>query len=64
MARNDSAVVNPWGQYSDWVELYNPGAAPLDLSGMSLSVDQLQPGQWVFPAGTTLAAGGYLVRLV
>ena len=64
MARNDSAVVNPWGQYSDWVELYNPGAASFDLSGMSLSVDQLQPGQWVFPAGTTLAAGGYLVRVV
>jgi hypothetical protein len=61
MARNDSAVVNPWGQYSDWLELYNPGAVPLDLSGMSLSVNQLQPGQWVLPAGTTLAAGGYLV---
>jgi hypothetical protein len=61
MARNDSAVVNPWGQYCDWIELYNPGAAPLDLSGMSLSVNQLQPGQWVFPGGTTLAAGGYLV---
>ena len=61
MARNDSAVVNPWGQYSDWVELYNPGAASFDLSGMSLSLDQLQPCQWVFPAGTTLAAGGYLV---
>ncbi len=61
MARNDSAVVNPWGQHSDWVELYNPGAAAFDLSGMSLSVDQLEPGQWVFPAGTTLAAGGYLV---
>src|SRR5258706_13628950 len=27
---------------------------------MSLSADQLQPGQWLFPAGTTIPAGGYL----
>jgi hypothetical protein len=61
MARNDSAVVNPWGRYSDWIELYNPTTGAVDLSGMSLSVNQSQPGQWVFPAGTTLAAGAYLV---
>ncbi len=61
MARNDSAVVNSWGEASDWVELYNPGPGTFDLSGMSLSLDQLEPGQWVFPAGTSLAAGGYLV---
>ena len=60
MARNDSAVVNPWGQYSDWLELYNPATNSFDLSGMSLSLDQSIPGQWVFPAGTTIAAGGYL----
>jgi hypothetical protein len=60
MARNDSAVVNPWGQYSDWLELYNPGAAPFDLSGMSLSVDKSAPGQWVFPSGTIIGANGYL----
>jgi hypothetical protein len=61
MARNDSAVVNPWGRHSGWIELYNPTAAAADLSGMSLSVNQFQPGQWVFPAGTTLAAGAYLI---
>lgn len=60
MARNDSAVVNPWGQYSDWLELYNPGTNSFDLTGMSLSVDQSIPGQWMFPTGTTIAAGGYL----
>lgn len=61
MARNDSAVVNPWGQYSDWVELYNPGAASVDLSGMSMSVDKSAPGEWVFPAGTTITPGGYFI---
>jgi len=61
MARNDSAVVNPWGNYSDWIELYNPGPASTNLSGMSLSVNQLMPGQWAFPTNTTIAAGGYLI---
>ena len=61
MARNTSAVVDPWGGYADWIELYNSGAAAFDLSGMSLSVNQSEPGQWLFPTGTTLPAGGYLV---
>ncbi len=61
MARNDSAIVNPWGQYSDWIELYNPGAVLFDLSGMSLSVDKSVPGQWVFPSGTVIGPGGYLM---
>jgi hypothetical protein len=60
MARNESSVVNPWGQYSDWLELHNPGTNSFDLSGMSLSLDQSTPGQWIFPAGATIAAGGYL----
>ena len=61
MARNESAVVDPWGGYSDWLELYNPGGAAVDLTGMSMSVNEVKPGQWMIPAGTTLAAGGYLV---
>ena len=61
MARNSSAVVSPWGRYADWFELYNPSAAQLDLSGFSLSVNQAEPGQWVFPTGTTLAPGAYLI---
>jgi hypothetical protein len=60
MARNDSAVVDPWGQYSGWLELYNPGLISFDLSGMSLSVGKSNPGQWVFPSGTTIPSGGYL----
>jgi hypothetical protein len=28
---------------------------------MSVSLDQSQPGQWTFPSGTTIAAGGYVI---
>jgi hypothetical protein len=61
MARNKSAVTNALGQVVDWVELFNPGASAFSLAGMSLSADSLEPGQWVFPAGASIAANGYLV---
>ncbi len=44
-----------------WVELYNPKAIAFDLSGMSMSVNEKNPGQWVFPAGSKIQAGGFLV---
>ncbi len=61
LARNDSAVTNCLGQTADFIELYNPGADAFDLSGMSLSVDRPEPGQWRFPFGTTIPGLGYLV---
>jgi hypothetical protein len=41
----------------EWIELHNPMALDLDVSGWSLrgAVD------WVFPEGTILPAGGYVV---
>jgi len=61
MARNRSAVTNGAGQVSDWVEFYNPGPTNFNLGGMSLSVDELQPGQWIFPSNTIIAANSYLI---
>jgi hypothetical protein len=61
MARNRSSYTNGLGEVSDWIELYNPAATNLDLSGMSLSVGSAEPMEWVFPAGTVISAGGFLV---
>lgn len=59
MADNRSAV--PLGAgFPDWIELHNAGGQPVDLSGWSLTDDD-DPRRFVFPAGTTLPAGGYLV---
>ncbi|MBE3096092.1 MAG: lamin tail domain-containing protein [Planctomycetes bacterium] len=51
------------GDYSspDWIEIYNPTDAAAALDGFYLTDDLDAPQQWAFPAGTTLAAGGYLV---
>ena len=61
MAVNRLAWTNQWGNTADWVELYNPGPGAFDLTGMSVSDDANSPGQWVFPAGSLLPGGGYVI---
>lgn len=46
---------------SEFVELFNPAATNFNLAGCSISVDRPQPGQWVFPPGTVMAPGSYLI---
>ena len=50
-------MYNAWADGADWLELHNPGAEPVDLSGWQL-VDAVEH---TFPDGTVLAADGYLV---
>jgi hypothetical protein len=61
LAINDTVVTNSLGRTTDWIELYNTNSASFDLSGMRLTTDPNEPAQWTFPAGTTMAANGYLV---
>ncbi len=49
------------GDYADWIELFNPGASPVDLSDWSLTDSASDPRRFVFPSGTVLAAGAALV---
>ena len=51
----DAAAAAP-----DWIEFYNPGVATVDLSLWYLT-DSDPTHIFVFPMGTTLAPGGYLV---
>jgi len=59
MADNRRAVPHG-GVYPDWIELHNPGETAVDLSGWSLT-DDSNPRKFVFPGGTILPPGGYLV---
>ena len=47
------------GDTTDWIELVNTGAAPVDVSGWILR-DNGATSAATVPAGTTLAAGGHL----
>ena len=50
----------------EWIELYNPGSDPVDLSGWVLTDDSQFPspaggeGECLLPAGATLPVGGFL----
>src|SRR6185503_17255576 len=49
------------GNYLDVIELYNDGTGPIDLADFSITDDPTKPRKFVFPAGTTLGAGQYMV---
>lgn len=63
MAANNSTIVPNavTGTFNDWVELYNEGAAPVDLGGWHLTDNFTNPAKWTFPAGTVIPAGGYKI---
>ena len=63
MADNDGAFEDPDdpGDYEDWLELYNPGSAAVDLGGMFLTDDLSDPTQFEIPAGVVIPARGFVV---
>ncbi len=61
MSSNASAIADPDGDYSDWLELYNPGPAAYDLTGCWLSDSAGTPLRWQFPAAVIPAQGHLLV---
>jgi hypothetical protein len=61
MARNATAVLDPFGQYADWIEFYNDGMTRIDLSGYSISLDSMKTNPWWFPQGVSIAGRSYLI---
>ncbi len=59
MADNQTAVTNG-NDFPDWLEIWNRGTNSVSLANWSLS-DGGNARSFVFPGGTTIAAGGYLV---
>ncbi|WP_282852146.1 lamin tail domain-containing protein [Gulosibacter sediminis] len=53
-------VESSGGNPGDWIELFNPADSEVDLSGYILR-DSDDDHTFVIPAGTVVAAGGYLV---
>lgn len=60
MARNTSTLPDEDGQFSDWIELHNSGAAPVNLDGWYLTDTTNNLTRWRIPA-TNIAANSYLV---
>ena len=49
MAANNSGVRDADGEFSDWIEIYNPERAAVSLGGWHLSDDPLDLTKWQFP---------------
>jgi len=56
---NISATVDNYGDYSDWVELYNAGSATVNLTGYHMSDNVNNVMKWAFPSGS-LAPGAFI----
>ena len=59
LASNAAGILDQDGNHSDWIEIQNTSAAPVDLGGWYLTNDAANPTKWQFPS-TTIAAGGFL----
>lgn len=60
MASNSFVLTDKDGEYSDWIEIYNPTSNEVNLSGWSLTDDKNDSFKWIFP-DTIVNANGYLI---
>lgn len=61
MSSNNITAYDEYGEYNDWIELYNNSSSDVDISGYFLSDDLLIPTKWQIPAGTVIGANDYLI---
>ncbi len=60
MSSNIDGLRDDDQEASDWIELYNPGASAIELTGWGISDDPNDSFQWVFPA-SAIGPGEFLV---
>ena len=58
---NDTTIADGYGEYDDWLEIYNGSDFDCDLSWVYLSDDPSDLDMYRFPAGTTVPEGGFLL---
>ncbi|MHB1305798.1 MAG: lamin tail domain-containing protein [Limisphaerales bacterium] len=58
---SNRSITNAAGLTPDWVELHNPSAQAVDLTGCSLSNDPADPRRFVFPTNSIVPPLGFLV---
>jgi len=62
LASDQTANRDPeFGEFSDWVELYNTTHGAMDLSGHYVTDDLDEPLKWQIPDGTLIPGNGFLL---
>ncbi|MFC1528992.1 CotH kinase family protein [Candidatus Latescibacterota bacterium] len=60
MSSNTLTISDKDSEYTDWLEIFNPGNTPIDLTGYGLSDRPSNPYKWVFP-DIVINPGQYLL---
>ncbi len=65
LAGNSSTNSDEYGEYDDWIEIYNETGLPLNIGGLYLTDDLQDPCKyqipWNFSDTTTVPPGGFLL---
>lgn len=61
MSKNNTIIQDEDGDFSDWIELYNPSNFSVNLLNYGLSDEKYNPNKWIFPEITILPYGYLLV---
>ena len=55
-AANYDTHTDNYGEYEDWVELYNPTSTPIDINGWYLTDKPSNPTKWMIPSSFIIPA--------
>ncbi len=61
LAQNTSGVMNEYGEYADWIELFNTTSDTLSLFGLFMSDEYNNLTKFAFPRSVVVPPKGYLV---
>ena len=61
MAKNNTTISDEWGEYDDWIEIYNGNPEPVAVGGLFLSDAADSPTKWKLPELQIPAHGHLLV---
>jgi hypothetical protein len=58
---NLTGITNSAGEHAPWLELYNPSANTVTLTGLCLGTNYTDLTNWAFPSGAVITPGQFLV---
>ena len=61
MASNSTACADTFGEFDDWIELYNSTGKTISLENYAIADDAGAVAKAVLPAGVEIPAHGYLI---
>jgi hypothetical protein len=61
MASNSATAMDEFGEYDDWIEIYNPSDESISLNDMYLSDNYDNPYKWEFPFDTLIMPDSFII---